>query len=64
MYLSFPGDPDSGKKGIERTMKRRLDTLIPVGDMCFHVTFARDVAWTQRIINGLGNPEEQPQEPK
>merc|ERR1711947_23427 len=33
LYLSFPGDPESGKKLIERTMKRRLDTHIPVGDM-------------------------------
>ena len=63
MYLSFPGDPDSGKKGIERTMKRRLDTLIPVGDTNLHETFARDVEWTQRIINGQDNPEEQPQIP-
>ena len=63
MYLSFPGDPDSGKKGIERTMKRRLDTLIPIGDTNLHKTYARDVEWTQRIINGPDNPEEQPQIP-
>ena len=44
LYLSFPGDPDSAKTGIERTIKRRLNTLIQVGDTCLHEVFTRDVA--------------------
>ena len=49
LYLALPGDPDYNKEASERTTKRRLDSLIEVGDTS--LVFAQDVAWSEEITS-------------